>query len=211
MSMTRAEVRDAISARLAAGVPALAGRIYKSRSWPLPASGLVDVGKLPAALVYAQRTRRTTISGATAAPTFRTIVTFLIMLRAEGRTDVEVDATLDSLGEAVEDALLTDAAFVAIAEDLTGTDSERRLTSDSERIFGEEALTLDLQFTETFEPRGLPPLTTARIVVDAIDPADPSGPYPAIDPFPAPAAPPRPQGPDGRAEVGPMTITFNEP
>jgi hypothetical protein len=211
MSITRAELRDAAVARLLAGVPGLSGRVYASRAWPLPAAGQVDVGKMPAALVYVLRTRRTTISGAMGAPTFRSIVTLVVMLRAEGRTEAEVDAALDTLGEAAEVALLNSAAFVALAEDIAGTDSERRLNSDSERIIGEEALSIDLQFTESFEPANLPPLNTARIVVDAIDPADRAGTYPAIDPFPAAAAAPREQGPDGRPEAAPITITFPQP
>ncbi|GGJ14192.1 hypothetical protein [Neoroseomonas lacus] len=210
MTTTRAEIRDAIAARLVAGLPRLGGRVYTSRVWPLPAAGLVDAGAMPAALVYALRTRRTSLSIGTAAPTFRAIVTFVVMLRAEGTNDVAVDLLLDDLGEAAEDVLMTDPSFVALAEEIAGLDSERRTTKDSERTIGEEALSIDMQFTETFEPKGLPPLTTANVVIDAIDPADQAGAYPAIDPFPAPAAPPRQQGPDGRPEAAPLTITFPE-
>lgn len=54
-------------------------------------------------------------------------------------------------------------------------------------------------------------MTAARITIDAIDPADRKGPYPAIDPFPAPAPPPRDRGPDGRPEADDLTITFDNP
>lgn len=205
---TRAKIRDGIVARVVAGMPRLGGGVYASRAWPLPAAGLVDTGKMPSALVYANRTRRSSISGGMAAPAFRAIVTFVVALRVEGTSEAYVEALLDELGEDVENLLLTDASFVSLAEDIVSTDSERRLTKDSDRIVGEEAFSLDLQFTETFEPRDLPPLTEARITFDAIDPADPTGAYPAIGPFPPPAAPPRTQGPDGRPEADPLTITF---
>ena len=208
MTTTRAEIRDGIVARMVAGMPRLGGRVYASRVWPLLAAGLVDAGKMPTGLVYANRTRRSSLSGGMSAPTFRVIVTFVMALRVEGTSEAYVEAQLDELGEELEALLLTDASFVSLAEDIVSTDSERRLTKDSDKIVGEEAFSLDMQFTETFEPRDLPSLAEARIVIDAIDPADRAGAYPAIDPFPPPANPPRPHGPDGRPEAAPMTITF---
>ncbi len=206
---TRADIRDAVATRLR-GIPALGNRVYPSRVWPVPGKDLVDAGKFPAALVYVNGVRRVSLSAGLGAPTFRTTVTVAIDLRAEGVAAEAVDATLDALEEEVDRVLLGDPTFVAIPEELPTMDLERRLRADSDTIIGMTLVTIGLQFTETFEPLGLPPLTTARIVVDAIDPADRAGPYPAIDPFPAPAAPPRDRGPDGRREADDLTITFNE-
>jgi hypothetical protein len=206
---TRADLRDAVVDRLRP-IAALQGRVYPSRAWPLPGAGLVDAGAMPAGLVYVNGVRRTTLSGGMSAPKFRAIVSIAIHLRAQGLTVELVDATLDQLEAAVDEALLEDPTFVAIPEEITGMDMARKLSAEGDQIVGEQVITLDLQMTETFEPKGLPPLATARIVIDAIDPADRSGPYPAIDPFPPPAAPPRPRGPDGRAEADPLTITFPE-
>ncbi|MBW6399985.1 hypothetical protein KPL78_19145 [Roseomonas sp. HJA6] len=207
---TRADIRDQVVTRLRA-VPLLAGRVYPSRAWPLPGKGLVDAGKMPAGLVYANGLRRTSTSGGTSAPTFRTILPIVIHLRAEGTTVEAVDATLDALEDEVDRVLLGDPTFVAIPEELPSMEFARQLRADSDTIIGETLVTLDMQFTEAFEPRGLPPLTAARIVIDAIDPADRAGSYPAIDPFPAPAGPPRDRGPDGRPEAADITITFDTP
>jgi hypothetical protein len=206
--MTRNEVRDAVAQRLAARIPALGQRVYKARTWPVPGPGLVDVGKMPAAMVYILRTRRVSLSGPSGAPTYRTTLTVAIVLRAEGRLDAEVDNALDVLLEGFDD-LLTDPTFMSLMEDVTQIDSQRELRNDGDRVVGGESIAMDLQFTETFQPRDLPDLRAARIVIDAIDPADSTGPYPAIAPFPAPAGPPRDRGPDGRPEADEMTVTFN--
>lgn len=207
---TRADIRNAAVDRLRP-IARLQGRVYPSRAWPLPGAGLADAGTMPAALVYVNGLRRTTLSGGTAAPTFRTILSIAIHLRVEARSPELADAVLDELEEALDAALLEDPGFIALAEEISGMEMGRKLTAEGDLVVGEQVCTIDLQFTETFEPRDLPPLTTARIVVDAIDPADRAGPYPALDPFPAPAAPPRTRGPDGRAEADPLTIIFNEP
>lgn len=207
--MTRAQVRAAIVARLVAGVAGLGGRVHSSRAWPLQASGIGGAARMPAALVYADRLRRTSVSGGMSAPTYRTILTITIVLRAEGKTEAAVESSLDTLGTAVESAIFTHPGTMAIAEDIVASDCARDLRPDGDLIVGQEAISLDLQFTEMFEPAGLPDLATARIVIDAIDPADLVGTYPVIDPFPAAAAAPRERGPDGRPEADDLTIILN--
>jgi len=207
---TRAEVRNEVATRLGT-IHALGGRVWPSRVWPVPGKGAVDAGKMPAGLVYVNGLRRTSLSDGTAAPTFRSILSVAMHLRAEGGSAEAVDATLDALEEEIDRVLLGDPSFVAIPEELPNMELARRLTADSDTVIGELLVTLDLQFTETFEPQGLPPLATARIVIDAQDPTDRVGPYPAIEPFPAPAPPPRDRGPDGRTEAADLTITFNQP
>lgn len=205
--MTRAEIRAAIAARLVEALPDLSGRVYQSRAWPLPAAGVSGAGRMPAALVYADRMRRVSLAQAGGAPTFRTTLTIGVVLRAEGRTEAEVEATLDALADALDAAILTDPGTVAIAEDVSQYDSQRDIRAEADAVLGHEAIAFDLQFTEIFEPSGLPALTAARMVMDAIDPADGAGAHPGIAPFPAPAAPPRDSGPDGRAEAE-FTVTL---
>jgi hypothetical protein len=55
----RAAVRDIVVALVTAGVPAVGGRVYRSRVWPIsPASGPTPT-ELPALLVYASPETKT--------------------------------------------------------------------------------------------------------------------------------------------------------
>lgn len=193
--LTRPQLRAAVVDGIKAGVPALGSRVYPMRAWPL------QMAQMPAALVYDRAIRRTSLARGLAAPTYRTLVTFVLVLRADGASEAEVTATLDALSAAAEAALLNSAAFMALAEEIPDISLEREIQPEAERLVGQEAMQFDMQFTEVFEPAGLPDLTEARLTLDAKDPFDATGNYPAIGAFPPPAAPPRDSGPDGRVEA----------
>jgi hypothetical protein len=99
---------------------------------------------------------------------------------------------------------------MALAEEITEIGSDRDIRGEAERIIGQDAIVFDMQFTEVFEPAGLPDFGQARLTMDAIDPFDPLGDRPAIGDFPPPAAPPRESGPDGRVEAE-TRITYPQP
>lgn len=77
----------------------------------------------------------------------------------------------------------------------------------SEQLILEAAFTVQCQWVIEYQPRVPDDLVTMNIRVDAIEPADKLGTYPAAPPFPDAAAAPRAAGPDGRAEAG-LTITL---
>lgn len=201
-SLTLAGLRDLAAEALRRGVPMAQGRVHPARDWPLPASGNnAGAASMPALLVYADRKRRTTLSRGLAAPQYRTLVTLTVVARAEGRTEREVERQLDELFEQIDAAILRNADFVALCEEIPESEALRDIRAQGEAAVGQWAVTFDLQFTEVFEPVGLPPFAGVRMVLDAREPFDARGDYPAIAPFPPPAPPPRASGPDGRAEA----------
>ncbi|MBR0677951.1 hypothetical protein GXW77_17390 [Roseomonas alkaliterrae] len=202
--LTRAQLRAAVVEGLRTGVPGLGGRVFPLRAWPL------QMAQMPAALVYDRAIRRTSLARALGAPTYRTLVTFVLVLRAEGASEADVTATLDALSGAAEAALLSSPAFMALAEEIPDIALEREIQPEAERLVGQDAMQFDMQFTEVFDPAGLPDFTEARLTLDAIDPFDRDGPHPPIVDFPPPAAPPRRSGPDGRAEAE-IRITYPQP
>lgn len=202
--LTRPELRAAVVDGLKARVPALGSRVLPGRAWPL------HLAQMPAALVHDERIRRTSLARALAAPTYRTLVSMVVILRAEGASEAEVVAQLDDLAAATEAALLTSPEFMALAEEVPDLTSDREIRAEADRVIGQEAIAFDLQFTEVFDPAGLPDFTEARMTLDAAEPFDATGAYPAIGDFPAPAAPPRESGPDGRVEAE-IRITYPQP
>ncbi len=207
-SYTRADLRLLTAERLAAGVPALAGVVSPSRVHPQMALS----GQYPSAMVYADTLRMVDQAPTGGAPEFRATVSLSVIIRVEALTEEDADAQLDALSDAAVAAFLEDPDFVAIAEGIPDMTLTRERRGDSDSVLAQETIMFDMRFTDRREPAGLPALTSALMILDAIDPADPLGEYEdlAAYDFPAAASPPRESGPDGRPE-GVTTITFPQP
>jgi hypothetical protein len=201
---TRADLADLLWQLLSDGVPQAQGRVHAGRAWPVPGEGN-DAGyqPMPAILLYLDYRRRRSKSGPNAVPTYETVFTATIIARAEGGSEAEVEATLDAISEAIDAALFREGSLLAVCEDIREMETRRKIEGQGERHVGQDGHAVDLVFTEGFEPAEarLSPFTSVRVRVDAIDPADPAGNYGTTPPWPAPAAPPRESGPDGRAEA----------
>jgi hypothetical protein len=122
---------------------------------------------------------------------------------------VLTDEQLDAWLERIQGALLGDPDFVRMFSAIPTVRVETQVFTE-ETMVAEAGVTFSLTWEEVYPPRVTDNFTIARVVVDAIDPADPLGPYPGIAPFPPPADPLREQGPDGRAEAG-LEITLPNP
>ncbi|MGX9966070.1 hypothetical protein ACVFYP_22280 [Roseomonas sp. F4] len=205
----RAYFRDLAVTRLKALLPALAPRISSSNMLPVPGAGQSGAST-PGIMVFCDRLRGTTLANGVGQPSYRTIVSLTVVLRYEQRLTAELEAKLDVLAQLVRAGLLTDQAFMAAFEECEQFEVTRSSVADGERQVGQDAITFDLRCTEEFEPVIADRLAAAHLVMDALDPADPLGAYPGLAGFPAPAAPPRATGPDGRAEAE-VRIAYPQP
>lgn len=205
--MTPAQFRAAAVVALKAAVPLVAQRVFTGRVWPIQAGGKAAAPQMPALLVDTPRIRRTSNSRGGGAPEFRAVVTLTVIIRSERATEAEIQAELDAISEQVGAAILEIGSFRDTPEEWTEWETTRDVEWAGERLIGQDAHAFDAQFTQRHEPRDLPAFTGARMVLDAAEPFDRFGAYAAIAPFPAPAAPPRTSGPDGRRE-GETEITY---
>lgn len=199
----RAQIRDATLLLLLQAVPEAGRRIYTARTWPL------ESPKNPCLLVYTWRETKTLLSTAGSAPQFQVDAKLVVRARAEAEDEIGLEAALDALAGAVENALLTDPDWVARFERIGGIESSiHTLEEPAERPVGEVALVFDVRWTEDFPPRLPFALAQVALRVDGAEPFDRTGTWPAAPPFPAAPPAPRTSGPDGRAEVA---ATINLP
>lgn len=201
--MTHAtDLRDLVAARLRAGVPAFANRVYvERREFPLQTQGQGGAAVFPCALVYEDITNRVGTSGNNGPPSFDTTMTLDILAGIEVRTPAEVRPALDDLAAAIDAALLSHPALPSAVSAIPRMQITRASNATGERITASLGIKMDLVFSEDFPPVVEDDLESVHLTIDAIDPADPNGDYGPIDDFPAPEDPPRTQGPDGRAEA----------
>jgi hypothetical protein len=200
----RVQVRKAAIALLTARMPQVGKRVFSARARPLSVTD--EAARLPALLVYATRERKTNIS--IGAPLFDVTLTLAVVARAAGKTEDLVEAALDDLAGAIEEALLQEADFVSEFRSISSVETSVDIKADGDLVLGDVTVSLDLEWREPHEPRLEHLYSGADVRIDAIDPADRAGTYAVPPPWPAPQPAPRPTGPDGRAEwEGPFNPT----
>lgn len=191
-------VRDRIKAILARKLPTLAGRILVDRQWPTGADAqpflLIESG-----------TERKVLTVAGGSPEYDVTATIGVSIRVQARGEAAALTQLDALERLVCVALLAQPDALT---DLPGFDRvgaiirNSSMSTEGDRIEAQTSLAFDCLWTEFYPPATPDALLRLHVRLDAIEPFDPTGPYPPLDDFPAPAEPPRTSGPDGRPEIG---------
>jgi hypothetical protein len=199
-------IRDAAVAVLRAYKPLSGTAISRVHVDPMQS------GDYPAINVFLEKESRTSISKGAGAPSFevRSTIGLQLLVQRAGEDDAIRD--LDALRVNVLEALLADPIWPRL--DLAKPDGD--LTFDlgfktnGELLTGEALASIECgPWTEIYDPRVTSPLNTVTLQTDAGRPFDPNGTYTDDQDagFPAAAAPPRANGPDGRIEIA-GTITF---
>jgi hypothetical protein len=150
---TRSGLRGQAVTRLTAQVSAVGGRVYASRSLPLPGSA-TDAGTaaLPALLVYVDQWERSARAGYGAGHAYQTQVVLSVDVAAEGATEAAVEASLDAISAAVETALLTDATLLDALEAVPQVQTVREVSAMGDRIAGRDRHGYVLRWTELVAP-----------------------------------------------------------
>jgi hypothetical protein len=212
VTITRATIRAAAKAALERhipGVPVLVGR-----AWPLAAP------ELGARLLLSLGDQDMRAKGKASVPSYLCSMPVTVRMRlavnpnpatppGESAHGNALEAAADEWSGKLRDALLGDPDFAQhLGEGAARV--EVQVPQDpgaGEQLIIEIAFTVSCEWIETYQPRLVDDLATIAVRLDAIEPADKLGTYPAAPPFPDAAAAPREAGPDGRAEAG-LTITL---
>ncbi|NKE43576.1 hypothetical protein HB662_02225 [Roseomonas frigidaquae] len=148
----RVAVRDAVAGILASRVPAVQGRIFRARTWPL------SEAELPALLVYGwQEEKKRT--GGTAFRSFYAVSFILaveVRLNALSRAGTVLEAELEQLSGAVTAAVLQAAELLLPPdrkiERVDGVKTTLGIDSRSSEVaIGSALIAFDLGWTEVFE------------------------------------------------------------
>lgn len=153
----RAKVRDVVVGLLIAGVPAVAGRVYRSRVWPIsPGAGPTDT-ELPALLVFATPETKRLVTVSSVDQHFTVSCDITVLARAyppAGATPgpaERLEATLEDMAGAIEDVVLTapeligwDGAIERIAEVRT----ELMIEPGSATLVGSAGITITMEWSE---------------------------------------------------------------
>lgn len=151
----RAAVRDALVSILVAGVPALEGRVYRSRMWPInPALG-PSLRETPAALVYASpETKARQHARGSIDKIFRTSCELTVIVRdfpapGDGPPEVRLEAQLEQLAGTVEAVVLTTPEFINGAiEDIGEVRTEIAMDAEGGNLAGAVVLTFTAEWSE---------------------------------------------------------------
>lgn len=142
---TRTSIRAQAVSRLTAQVAAVSGRVYSSRSLPLPGDAS-DGGApvMPCLQVYADRQTR----DARADDAFDVTATLVVVVRVERQTEAQVETDLDTLSAEVETALLTDATLTGAVTAILRGEIARQVDGSAERIAGADVHQYQVRWTE---------------------------------------------------------------
>lgn len=190
-------------------------RVLTGQQWS------IGVDQLPALLVDMREESKVARSGNNGPPSYDVTASMVVRARAvvpvhAGAALHGVDhgpaaeAVLDAWLHAIQEALLGEASFVSRFSAIPTVRVETQVVSDASSMIAEAGVTFEMTWIEEYPPRIDDALATVSLRVDAIDPFDPAGNYGAILNFPAPSAPPRLRGPDGRVETG-LDISLPQP
>jgi hypothetical protein len=191
-------LRERFRSILIRKLPELAARIMVDRQWPV----MTDA---PPVLLIESGAERKTLAVSGGSPEYAVLGTIAVTIRVQARSQTAALELLDALEFAVGNALLCQPDSLVDLPGFADTPTINRtaaMSNDGDRIDAQVTLAFDCAWTEYYPPATPDDLRRLHIVLDAIDPFDPTGAYPPIEQFPAPAAPTRTSGPDGRAEVG---------
>jgi len=153
---------DATAARLiAAGV--CGGNIAKDRDEP------ADMSELPIAIVHVMADKARADGGPrTGVPDFRHELALCVDVYAKGQSGAGVKGALYAAGEAVLQALLTDAAWLAIGDGVASIEQSYLLPKEGDYITSGLRIELVVLHASVWHPSttGLPDFETAAIGVD---------------------------------------------
>lgn len=142
---------------------------------------------LPAISVFTLFSRREGTPATHTAPQFDETITLTVEVAVDGETDPKVAATIDTLCEQIEEALLQSVTWLRGIQGIPATSTEIRLNSTGDKRTAGGAIAIEIVLGEIFEPVIADKLLSAGVGVDVIDPAaDPNVKSP---------------GPDGRIEA----------
>lgn len=142
---TRASLRSRVVAVVAAQVAALGGRVYSSRSLPIPGNA-VDGGTavMPCAKVYSDRI----IRERRADDAFDVTVPVLVVIQVEHATTEEVESSLDTLAASVETAVFSDGTLEDTVMAMVRHEAARQIDSTPERVSGSDMHQFTFRWTE---------------------------------------------------------------
>lgn len=167
MSSERTLIRKDVKARLV-GKTLAQNRVYTNRT-----KSLDEADALPAVIVTTKRNRGESLSLG-GEPNFRNTLTVLIEpVVVETANDAHEDL-LDELAEQIVATLFTDPDWVKQFEKISYVEEEIQYYTQGQRPLASIQMQFDLQFHLQYQPVILNDFVTARINVDAIDPADPN-------------------------------------
>lgn len=148
-STAREKFRDWVVERLVAGVPAVEGRVYRSRVWP------VQKTDTPSLLVYGydEEKKRANMDGGRVE--FSTSCTMAIMARVVGvaKAPEAVEAELELMAGQIEASLLPPNQLTRKgdgAEAIAGVRTTMKVELAGEVASGELLIALDLQWKDVF-------------------------------------------------------------
>lgn len=146
----RAKVRDIVAGLLVAGVPAVSGRVYRARTWPLFASDQ------PSLLVYGYKERKAlfgNVGGVDPEYTVTCSIDVQIRAAAEGDATEALEATVEDLAGAIEQAVLTApelTGWQGAIERINSVETEFQIQADGEKALAGGVVSFEAQWTETF-------------------------------------------------------------
>lgn len=142
---TRGSLRDAVVGRLVAEVASFSGRVYPSRSLPVPGNA-VDGGtaQFPCAMVYADRVTRDRRGH----NVFDVYATIVVVVRVERLTTEQVEDDLDTISALVESALLYYSGLTDETLELTRYEEARQVSSEPERVAGADVHSITVRWAE---------------------------------------------------------------
>lgn len=197
LMLARRQIRLAALAALQPAATAAAASLASPGDWTtppdiLPAIKLRTVGDQKLSIIKG-------------APEFTTTVHLEIEAAVEANDEASAQDAIEILGYALEQALLTNSAFIGITNQFPTISTVQEITADGQRHVGGLKMRLEVEVPEMFDPATPPNFEGLNVHLDMLAPFDASGTYPSPA-FPAAVTPaPRTIGPDGRDE-GALTI-----
>ena len=178
--LTRKSLREAVRARLVAAGVAPVGDVYTSRAQPLP-----EDHAAPVLLVYTptESSERKSLG----APEFRRTTEVAVDAVLRGTADADLDDDLDDLGDAIEDAVCTDPAFLALFDHVEKIDRDSDIDVDNNRRRGVLRIAFSVTYDVVFEP--------VNIEADLLEVGVTLRPYDEATALPVPATDPVAGGP----------------
>jgi hypothetical protein len=173
-----------------------------------PGTWTVQPGNAPTVLLRVSRTSKEPISQSTT--NFTSTVWLEIETKLTAATGEEAQEAIEDLDALVEQALLTNTAFVKLSQRIS-IEAETKVVSEARNHVAGTEMLVRCELVETFDPIAdapealqpvAPPLEGATLHADLASQFDPEGIYGDVL-FPqAVQPPPRTSGPDGRDEGG---------
>lgn len=171
-----------------------------------PGSWASQPDKMPAVLVRTPRTSKESMGRSTS--NFTSTVTLEIETRLPAASAQAAQDGVEVLDALVEQALLTNVAFVALTQEIR-IETDTEITAEARNHIAGTRMLVRCELAECFDPIEdapdqlqpvAPPLEGADVHVDLVSVYDPQGVYGDVL-FPAAVQPaPRQSGPDGRDE-----------